>query len=203
MTDRQSLYDGLSHAAWGYLFLNLDVNLGNISILPRFVGWLLFLYTIDELKEERRDLPLLRPLAVLWALWSGVDWLASWFGRDADGLFLPLDLITSVAAIYFHFQFLTDMAALAQTYCPHPEEERLSRQILRCRTAQILLVTMFSLAPYLPGWLPDSLAGGIITVLAIVYCILGLWLMMSLFTLRSAFKDAAPPSAPQNGAGEI
>ena len=37
MTDRSSLYKGLSCAAWGYLFLCLDINLGTVSILPGFV----------------------------------------------------------------------------------------------------------------------------------------------------------------------
>ena len=38
----EALYRGVSHAAWGYLFLYLDVNLGTVSILPAFVGYLLF-----------------------------------------------------------------------------------------------------------------------------------------------------------------
>lgn len=206
MIDRSSLYKGLSHAAWGYLFLNLDFNLGNVSILPRFVGWLLFLSAIETLKEERRDLELLRPLAILLALWAGADWLASWVGKDVDSLFPPLNLVTAVAQIYFQFQFLTDMAALARTWCPHPEEVTLSRRILRCRTGQVVLVTLLSFASYLPDLLSGTLTAGILFVLAAVYCILGLWLMISLFTLRDAFKDAAPPSlppAPGGGAGEI
>ena len=62
MTDRKTLYDGISHAAWGYLFLYLDINLGTVSVLPRFVGWLMFLSAIEKLKAERRDLALLRSL---------------------------------------------------------------------------------------------------------------------------------------------
>lgn len=206
MIDRSSLYKGLSHAAWGYLFLNLDFNLGNVSILPRFAGWLLFLSAIETLKEERRDLELLRPLAILLALWSGADWLASWVGKDVDSLFPPLNLVTAVAQIYFQFQFLTDMAALARTWCPHPEEVTLSRRILRCRTGQVVLVTLLSFASYLPARPSGSLAAGVLFLLAVVYCILGLWLMISLFALRAAFQDAAPPPlppAPGSGNGEI
>ena len=204
MTDRSSLYKGLSCAAWGYLFLNLDFNLGTVSILPRFLGWLLFLYTIDELKEERRDLPLLRPLAILLALWTGADWLASWAGRDVDGLFPPLDLVIAAAQLYFLFQFLTDLAALAETH--HPEGRLLSRQILLCRTVQTVLVTLFSLAPYLPAGPSNDVTGVAALILAAGYCILGLWLMISLFSLRRAFQNAAPPPlppGPDGGAGEI
>lgn len=209
MIDRSSLYKGLSCAAWGYLFLNLDFNLGNVSILPRFVGWLLFLRAIDELKEERRDLALLRPLGVLLALWSGADWLASWTGRDVDGHLPPLDLVVAVAQLYFLFQFLTDMAALARAYCREPEAADLSRRILRCRTVQTVLVTAIALSPYLPrpGRLPSGLImDGAVTVLALVYALLGIVLMLYLFRLRGAFKDAAPPPLPPasgGGTGEI
>lgn len=208
MTDRQTLYTGLGHAAWGYLFLCFDFNVNNVSVLPRFAGWLLFLSAIEKLKEERRDLALLRPLGVLLALWTGADWLASWAGKDVDGHLLPLDLIVAVAQLYFLFQFLTDLAALARTWCREPEAADLSRRILRCRTVQTVLVTVLALAPYVPAprWLPEGVSGGALVVLAIVYCLLGIALMLYLFRLRGAFKDAAPPPLPPasgGGTGEI
>lgn len=208
MTDRSSLYKGLSCAAWGYLFLNLDFSLGNVSILPRFVGWLLFLYTIDELKEERRDLALLRPLGILLALWTGADWLSSWVGRDVDGHFPPLDLVVSVAQLYFLFQFLTDLAALARAYCREPEAAELGRKLLLCRTVQTVLVTAIALSPYLPRlrWLPAGLVDGTVVILALAYALLGIALMLYLFRLRRAFQDAAPPPlppAPGGGPGEF
>lgn len=203
MTDRQTLYTGLSHAAWGYLFLCFDFNVNNVSVLPRFAGWLLFLSAIEKLKEERRDLALLRPLGVLLALWTGADWLASWAGKDVDGHLLPLDLIVAVAQLYFLFQFLTDLAALARTWCREPEAADLSRRILRCRTVQTVLVTVLALAPYVPAprWLPEGVSGGALVVLAIVYCLLGIALMLYLFRLRSAFQEEAPPLPPASGGG--
>lgn len=208
MTDRSSLYKGLSCAAWGFLFLNLDFNLGSVSILPRFAGWLLFLRAIDALKEARRDLALLRPLGLLLALWTGADWLASWAGRDVDGHFPPLDLVVSVAQLYFLFQFLTDLAALARAYCREPEAADLGRKILLCRTVQTVLVTAIALSPYLlrPGWLPSGLMDGTVLILALAYALLGIALMLYLFHLRRAFQDAAPPPlppAPGGGPGEF
>lgn len=188
MTDRQPLYTGLSHAAWGYLFLCFDFNVNNVSVLPRFAGWLLFLSAIEKLKEERRDLALLRPLGVLLALWTGADWLASWAGRDVDGLLPPLDLIVAVANLYFLFQFLTDLAALAESLCPAPEGPLLSRRILRCRTVQTVLVTALSLVLCLPALprLPEWVSQGVPAALALVYCLLGVLLIGTLFRLRKA-----------------
>ena len=116
MIDQSTLHSGLSNAAWGYFFLNFDFNLGTVSIFPRFVGFLLFLSAIRKLSGARRDLALLRPLCALLGVWAAVDWLFSWSGGSVDGQILFLDLLVSVAGLYFHFQFLTDMAAFAEQY---------------------------------------------------------------------------------------
>ncbi len=186
MTGRQSLYSGLSYAAWGYLFLYVDFNLNNVSVLPRFAGWLLFLAAIGKLKEARRDLALLRPLGAVMALWTGADWIASWAGADIDGRFLPLDLLTGIAGLYFQFQFLTDMAALAEVYVP--ESPALRHRILRCRTMQTILLTVFALVWRLPSPLTGQLAGLTFTALLIAYLAAGLLLMAAMFTLRRCFQ---------------
>ena len=49
MTDRKTLYDGISHAAWGYLFLYLDINLGTVSLLLRGIP---FIYQGQEIGME-------------------------------------------------------------------------------------------------------------------------------------------------------
>ena len=118
MAETNPLYTGLSQAAWGYFFITFDFSLNSVSILPRFVGYILLYMAIGKLSRARRDLNLLRPLCILLAGYSFVDWLLSWQGRDADGLSIFLNLVVAAATLYFHFQFLTDMAALAQEYQP-------------------------------------------------------------------------------------
>ena len=76
--DRETLYRGLSHAAWGYFFLHIHFKLNHVDILPAFAGWLLLLSACQKLSGARRDLALLRPLAVLMSVWNGADWLAAW-----------------------------------------------------------------------------------------------------------------------------
>ncbi len=189
MTDRDTLYRGLSHAAWGYLFLNLDINLGTVSILPRFVGYLLFRAAIEELRETRRDLGLLRPLATALALWTGGDWLLSWTGGDLDGHVLFLDLLAAVIGIYFQFQFLTDVAALAEAN--QPPGNGLDGQILHWRTVETVLVTALCLTGHLPealGSWRELLTGA----LAVVYVIVGLCLMGAMFSLRKLFQPVSP-----------
>lgn len=184
MVERKQLYDGLSHAAWGYFFLYFDINLGTVSILPRFVGWLLFLSAIEKLKEERRDLALLRPLGILLMLWSGAGWLASWAGADVDGLFPPLDLVVTVAQMYFHFQFLTDCAALAEPY----SYSGIERRILRWRAIQTVLLTGMGILMEVGAWF-GKISGYMLAASTVVYLIMGLCLMAALFALRKFYRE--------------
>lgn len=191
MTDRNRLYDGLTSAAWGYVLLYFDINLGTVSILPRFAGYLLLLQAVRNLAPERRDLSLLRPLGILLAVWSAGDWLLSWGGGDIDGHVLFADLLITAAQLYFHFQFLTDMAALAERY--QRPEEKLDRCLLRRRTEYVLLITAIALIQTVNGGFAhsDFISGGAV-VLAVFTAALSFVLMLDLFTLRSCFKNPSP-----------
>lgn len=187
--EQERLYTGLSHAAWGYFFLHFDFNLGPVSLLPRFVGWLLLLSAIASLREERRELGLLRPLGILEALWSGGDWFLSWMGGSTGGHLLFLDLLLEVVTLYFHFQFLTDMAALAERY--QPEEGTLAHRLLHRRTVYLLTLTAISLAGEMSklfswaGW--EWLLPGLV----LVGCIVAVMIMANLFELRRCFRDGS------------
>lgn len=186
-TDREKLYSGLTHAAWGYFLLHVDFKLGTVSVLPAFAGYLLLLSAIGDLSGERRDLALLRPLGMGLAACNGADWLLSWAGRSIGGLFLPLDLIITAASLYFHFQFITDMAALAGTY--QPEGSGLERRLLRCRTVYLVLTTAAHVLMYLPE---DVLRQGrevALGVLAAALVAAMLFIMAGLFGLRRIFRE--------------
>lgn len=185
--DREQIYSGLSHAAWGYFFLNFDFNFNTVSIFPRFVGFLLLLSAIDKLSGERRDLALLRPLTMLLAVWSGLDWLVSWAGGDVDGHILFLDLLVAAAGLYFQFQFLTDMAALAEQY--QAEGDALDQRLRRRRTAYIVLVTATALIFDVPAGLLGEWREVVALALAVAACIVALLVMTALFSLRRCFRE--------------
>lgn len=188
--DREMLYRGLSHAAWGYFFLHFDFNLGTVSVFPRFAGFLLLLSAINKLSGERRDLALLRPLAILLAAWHGVDWLLSWAGMDVDGHILFLDLLVTAANLYFHFQFLTDMAALAEQYQPAGDD--LDRRLRRRRTAYVVLITVIALILDLPSGLLGNWQHWTAMGMAVAACIVAVFVMTGLFGLRRCFREGEP-----------
>ena len=181
MTDYQKLYSGISKAAWGYFFLYFNINFNNVSILPSFVGYLLFLSAINLLKDEERELSLLRTLAVIMALWTGVEWLESFVGLNLEGMWQFIDIIISLVNLYFHFQFLTNLASIAAKY--QPEGYELDAKLLRYRTLQTIMLTAIEVVLCFQPWLSE--AWTVISVcMVIVYVIAGICLMKALFDLR-------------------
>ena len=208
MTDYERLYTGLSHAAWGYFLLHFYFNLNfdsvSINILPSFAGALLLLSAVDKLSAERRDLKLLRPLCMILAAWHLADWLLALAGTSLTGKILFLDLIFTAVLLYFHFQFLTDMAAIAEKY--QPEEETLNRRILRRRTVLLVLATIADVASGLfqaadlGQMMKMEMPFGLLTialgVLLAVTLIVIVMIMFSLFQLRRYVRnwgEAEPP----------
>ena len=181
MTDYQKLYSGISKAAWGYFFLYFNINFNNVSILPSFVGYLLFLSAINLLKEEERELSLLHTLGVIMALWTGVEWLASFVGLNLEGMWQFIDIIISLVNLYFHFQFLTNLASIAAKY--QPEGYELDAKLLRYRTLQTVMLTAIEVIIRFQPWLSE--AWTVISIcMLIVYLIAGICLMKALFDLR-------------------
>ena len=203
MTDYERLYTGLSHAAWGYFLLHFNFNLNfdsaSINILPSFAGALLLLSAVDKLSAERRDLKLLRPLCMILAAWHLADWVLALTGSSLSGKLLFLDLIFTVVLLYFHFQFLTDMAAIAEKY--QPEGETLNRRILRRRTVLLVLTTIADVASGLVQLLEleqvfemTAVVWGLLSVAVLIVIVM---IMFSLFQLRRYVRDwgaAEPPT---------
>ncbi len=181
MTDPKQLYQGVSKAAWAYIFLYFDINLGTVSILPAFLGRYLFVSAIRLLSDARRDLKLIESFAIGLTVWDMIGWLLSFAGLKLENLFLPLSLIVNLADLYFHFQFLTDMAALAASH--QPLGEALDQRLLKWRTLQAILLTvtliLTGLTPMLGEW--STIVSLLTTVL---YLIAAICLMCAMFRLR-------------------
>ena len=186
MTDYQKLYDGIGKAAWGYFFIYFDININTVSIIPSFIGYMLFLSSIDCLCEEERELNLLRTLGIILTVWHVASWLASWVSVDLDGILPFVDIIIGVINIYFHFQLLTNLASIAAKH--QPEGYELDKKLLRYRTLKTIMLTAVTVLLYLTKW-----QNGLITVvsvgMAIVYLIAGILLMKALFELRRCLSN--------------
>ena len=138
------------------------------------------------------------------AAWHLADWLLALAGTSLTGKILFLDLIFTAVLLYFHFQFLTDMAAIAEKY--QPEEETLNRRILRRRTVLLVLATIADVASGLfqaadlGQMMKMEMPFGLLTialgVLLAVTLIVIVMIMFSLFQLRRYVRnwgEAEPP----------
>ena len=185
MTAYEKRYHGLDRAAWGYFFLYFNINIGNVSLLPTFVGYLLFLSAIGLMEAGERELSLLRPLAMLLATWHGLDWFLSFFGKDLYGLQF-IDLIRDAVNLYFHFQLLTNLASIAARH--QPEECEFDWKLLKYRTLQTLMITAIWILTYFDHWFGDYwglISGG----MGVVYVIAGVCLMRAIFGLRRSLPE--------------
>lgn len=187
MTERQTYCNAFSRMAWGYLFLFLDINLGSVSILPRFAGFLMLFSAIKVLAAEQNSLALLRPLCLVLAAYYLAHWLFTWFGSSLAGQLLFLDLPVTAAELYFHFQLLTDLADLAQRY--QPPGKALDQTLLNRRTVLVLITTAgYLLTVLFPGLLEHSPFS--LGILAFLSFLVSVFIMAALFSLRRCCWEA-------------
>ena len=137
----------LSRIAWAYLLIHLHFRLNNLDVLPDWAGYLLIFSSIALLSGELRDLPLLRPFCILLGAVSGVDWLSFLLtGAEFTGRFFLLSALITCVALYFHFQLLTDLAALADRRSGEGGRSPLGRRLRLCRNADAVFRVAFCLS---------------------------------------------------------
>ncbi|HJC14936.1 MAG TPA: hypothetical protein H9705_03770 [Candidatus Fusicatenibacter intestinigallinarum] len=183
-----SYLDSLTRIAWAYLFLflNLSANSRTVSVnlFPDWIGYLLIFQALPAIEKEERTAALLRPVVVLLGIFDAVNWTASLF--TGKTLSLPLlQLIASVLTLYFHFQFLTDLASVASAH----GLPRFSARLLHMRTAATLCSAVLSVLYYIGSL--DALSGILLFFLIGVSLILAVWFPVSLFSFRNEERRRA------------
>ncbi len=185
---------GITKAAWGYFFVYFNINLNGVSILPAFIGYILFLSAIGDLEEEERELSLLRTIGILLVLWHIFDWISTGFKLASGGVLPFVDILVCLINLYFHFQLLTNLASIAARY--QGEGDELDERLLRYRTAQTVLLTIVTIVDLLANATHDFASDELVAMwefvsvgLAIVYLIASICLMRALFALRKCMTE--------------
>lgn len=171
----QNYASAVGYVAWGYVLLYFDINIGTLDLLPAWLGYALFFGALPALAEVSASAKLLRPFALGLAVWSGICWLfgSGWYPQ-------VVGVVESVVALYFHFQLLTELAALARQYdCPQ------ERKILTLRTVNTLFQTAFVLlGPLWKDW------EGAAVLLLIANLVVLVWICAVMFSLRRTLRDS-------------
>lgn len=123
------------------------------------------------------------------ALWHAFVWAMSWVSVEIEGKWLLADILISVMNIYFQFQFVTNLAAIAEKY--QTEEDDLHGKMLKYRTWQTVILTVITIVTELLPQEP-TLVGYLFTTMAVVYLILAFCLIKALFDLRRCVQEPQP-----------
>ena len=176
MTERKKLAAALGKVAWAYVFFYLDLNLFGLNVLPEWIGWLLIWNALSVIAPRIPTAGLLWTPVQIVCLWDMFSWLPGVLGledlRATAGLLETAALVMAVLSFWFHFQFFTDLAALAEAEgCPRGKQLRILRAV------NVLAPTLVSL-PGLQGveWF--------YTLAAAVSCVSVVWTFIVLLALR-------------------
>lgn len=189
MDERQVLCAGVGRAAWGYFFLLFNIEINGLNLLPYFVGYCLLLTALERLTAQKlwqsrqRNLGLLRPLCLLLIVY----YLLNWFGKlDMIPGLLFVNLLVTAAEVYFHFQFLTDMAALTAEL--QPAETALTERLLRWRSVFVLVQTVLFVSTQFWDWQMGWLVW-LLALLIIIGLVAEFIIMLALFDLRKLLRQ--------------
>lgn len=183
MNNLEKLSKSVKFIAIGYIFIYFNFTLNNIDLLPSFAGYLFMLSALPEITKEEDSASLLRPLAIILAVWNGFVWVLSIFTRlnIFPSLISGLSLFASVIAIYFHFQLLTYLARIAEKYgCPEAEK------LLKLRTVTTVITAVLTLPLH---WFGIKF---IMICAAIINFVILILITVLLFKLRNSLLNAEP-----------
>ena len=181
MIDYDKIYSGITKAIWGYFFLYFNINLGTVSIIPSFVGYILFLKGIDLLESEERELSLLKTLGYILTIWSTIEWVAKCGSYTFGGKWQFVTLIISLINMYFHFQFLTNISTIARLH--QADGCEYDKKLLKARTLQTLMLTVFVIVTHI-SFIPEDIIIYPTFILSIIYVLVCVYIMVVLNDLR-------------------
>ena len=188
MTMQEQLYPLARRAFWGYFFVLLNFNFTfndvfALPFLPNSLGWWWLAQVCREGRELRPSLGLLRPFCLGLAVWNAQQFFPTLEGR-IPGL---VSLLVGLVTLYTHFQFLTDLAALADEALPGGEQGNKLRSV---RTV-LVVITALGYCYDLLFRLPE-LAVVVLVVSLGVY----LYILVQLWGLYKALSPAGPADFP-------
>lgn len=187
------LHPLLRRVAIAYLFLHLNVHIGingwPIQLLPNLVGWILLYRALPALTKAKKSIGLLRPFALVLGVWSVRQLLPDFDLPRALGV---ISLVFGLIILYFHFQFLTDLAAILSERLP--EGSLQPKRLIGCRNGFVVILTAMDLIPLIPDP-PDWLA--FLLLLPLLVCVLVL--LVTLWNLGKHLPEDPLPVGETTG----
>lgn len=190
MNERTVLYKNITKFAFGFLIILINISIAGFDILPDFVGYILFISAISALKKRYKKINLLNPLAIILLIWSVIAIIIPYFATNETVILITdfITLVISIIQIYFNFQLLTQIGAIAKEY---DEETKLDKRLMKLRNIYTVLNTVLtSLAnvPVLITLKENEIVLWGITILTVFTVIIAIIIAVTLFSVRKLFK---------------
>lgn len=112
-----------------FIFLNFDLNLGNmkIGLLPDFVGYFLMIKGFDELIKESEFFDKVRPWAAFMTCYTGIIYVLEFLGASnlLQGFSIILGIISMCISLFILYQIVSGVIDMEKKYQITLEGEKL------------------------------------------------------------------------------
>lgn len=180
--ETKTLSSAIKKIAISYILIYLHINISVIDILPDWLGYFLIVSVLPVLSQKEKSAQLLKPFGIAIGIWNIVEWLLKIAGDELN--FYVVSLVFSIITIYFHFQLITNIAAL-------DIEETKQKRLLNLRTATVILHTVLTLSLLVPTIIDidGEIYYYILMLMLIPQLIICFWISGELFKISKVLKE--------------
>ena len=180
--ETNTLSSAIKKVAISYVLIYLHINISVIDILPDWLGYFLIVSVLPVLSQKEKSAQLLKPFGIALGVWNIVEWLLKIAGDELN--LYVISLVFSIITIYFHFQLITNIAAL-------DIEETKRKRLLNLRTATVILHTVLRISVLLPSVISvdNEIYSYIMMFLLIPQLIICFWISVELFSISKTIKE--------------
>ena len=180
--ETKTLSSAIKKIAISYILIYLHINISVIDILPDWLGYFLIVSVLPVLSQKEKSAQLLKPFGIAIGIWNIVEWLLKIAGDELN--FYVISLVFSIITIYFHFQLITNIAAL-------DIEETKQKRLLNLRTATVILHTVLTLSLLVPTIIDidGEIYYYILMLMLIPQLVICFWISGELFKISKVLKE--------------
>ena len=180
--ETKTLSSAIKKIAISYILIYLHINISVIDILPDWLGYFLIVSVLPVLSQKEKSAQLLKPFGIAIGIWNIVEWLLKIAGDELN--FYVVSLVFSIITIYFHFQLITNIAAL-------DIEETKKKRLLNLRTATVILHTVLTLSLLVPTIIDidGEIYYYILMLMLIPQLVICFWISGELFKISKVLKE--------------
>ena len=180
--ETNTLSSAIKKIAISYILIYLHINISVIDILPDWLGYFLIVSVLPVLSQKEKSAQLLKPFGIALGVWNIFEWVLKIAGTELN--LTIINIVFSIITIYFHFQLITNIAAL-------DIEDRKKKRLLDLRTATVILHTVLRISVLIPSVISvdNEIYSYIMMFLLIPQLIICFWISGELFIISKSMRE--------------